>query len=675
MHVEEQLKIISQAWGRRQKGYCFFPYINGKAKNKDERIASYREGPAFFWPKDKERIIAHLTSHRADDVYWCPSLFETRTRRLEFAMDEHALWADLDGVDPADIKDYPPTVAWETSPGRYQALWVLSQGDVQGASWPGRENQCLTYHLGADASGWDTTQLLRVPGWRNHKPEYRKKYKKAPLGKLLWSKGRYYLADDFNELPDVPGGTVTTDFVEDTLDHIDRHEVWGRVRLKVSKRVRGLMVAREAAGDRSETLWEIERDLADAGCSLAEIIKLIQPTPWNKYAGRTDELRRLQTEVSKALYERPTEVVDRLEEEMNRPKPQRLFAMLHNLPAPKWLVKDILTEGAVGFIAGQPKSFKTWFGFDLALSVSSGQPFLGQFSVLTPGPVLYIQEEDSPHLVAQRLKKIWPAKHADKVTMESGVPVWIPPSEVVDNPPIDGYIMEGLTLSDESWQAWLDDTMAEGGYKLLIIDPLMMTAGDVEENRAQEMVTKIFRPLKELARKHHCAIQLVHHLRKGGITNGNVERGGQLLLGSVANHAWAEDSMFLRRDKAGGIIVEQESKYAPVPGFRVSHLRNKEWEPIVTVHKSEVDDEYIRVVDEPSTNGHNSHAITDNKCLKALGTLSYGYHFTYTIADAAGIKTNSATRQLNRLQTMGLVERTEVAVGPKKTRTHKWKLT
>lgn len=577
-------------------------------------------------------------------------------------MDEHALWADLDRVDPSGIEDYPPTVAWETSPGRYQALWILSAGDMQGASWPGRENQCLTYHLEADPSGWDSTQLLRIPGWRNHKPEYRAEYGKAPQGHLLWSKGRTYLPDDFNDLPDVPGGVVVSEFVEDSLDHIDRHEVWGRVRLKVSKRVRELMGAREAGGDRSETLWEIERELADVGCSMAEIIKLIRPTPWNKYAGRADELRRLTTEISKALAQRPDEVTDRLEEEMNRAKPTRLFEMLKNLPAPKWLIKDVLTEGAVGFIAGQPKSFKTWFGFDMALSVASGQPFLGEFAVMNPGPVLYIQEEDSPPLVKARLGKIWPAKHADRVVITNNGVEWIPAQEVVGDPPIDGYIMEGLTISDESWQAWLDDTMAEGQYRLLVIDPLMMTAGDVDENRAQQMTTKIFRPLKELARKHGCAIQLVHHLRKGGGQNGQQERGGQLLLGSVANHAWAEDSLFLSRGKGGTIQVEQESKYAPVPGFRVSHIRNKKWEPVVTVNRDEEpeEDSRVRGIESSNGNGHGSKygpSLTQNKCYIALHEMPRAYHLSKTIAEQAGIQPNSAYKQLLRLEKAKLVER------------------
>lgn len=655
MELDQTLKLISKAWGR-QRGYCFFPWISGTANDKKERILSYNEGPAFQWPRDRERIIAHLNAHTDDDLYWCPSLFEGPKRRLELAMDEHALWADLDEVDPRDINDYPPTIAWQTSPGRFQALWLITGGDMQGASWAGRENQKLTYHLGADQSGWDTTQLLRIPGWKNHKPDYRKKDGSAVQGKLLWDRGRQYLPDEWSDLPDV-ANTVgfVGEVLEDEIAHVDRHAVWGRVRLKVSKRVRELVAARQPTGDRSDVLWEIERELADAGCTVTEIVAIVRATVWNKFDGRSDELRRLTTEASKAIQQRSPEASDRvLEAIQDRPAPSNLFELVKNLKPPTWLIRDILTAGAVGFIAGQPKSFKSWAGLDMALSVASGQPFLGHFSIEQPGAVLYIQEEDSAPLVKSRLGKVWPGKLGDKVTWEEGLGVvWLPGQEVSGHPDIDAYIGQTVTISDEGWQAWLDETLenkaaeVDGGYRLLVMDPLMMMAGDVEENRAQEMTTKIFRPLKELARKHNCAIQMIHHMRKGDPKAGP-QRGGQMLLGSVANHAWAEDSLYFKLGRGGDIICEQESKSAPVPGFRLTGIRNRRWTPQVTVNKDNSErepdgaDGPVRKASGNTGNGDRSAdkrpgpRATGGKALKALKDLGTQPQLVKTIATSAG---------------------------------------
>lgn len=674
---EEQLSLISKAWGR-QRGYCFFPTISGTATEKRERILSYSEGPEFLWPRDRAKILARMEANKGNDLYWCPNLFEAPKRQLEFAMDEHCLWADLDEVNPKDIDDYPPTIAWETSPGRFQALWLISGGDIQGASWAGRENQALTYHLGADQSGWDSTQLLRIPGWHNYKPEYRRKNGTAPQGRLITKTGRRYLVDEFNDLPPVPTATIVSDVVEGELDRIDRHEVWGRVRLKVSQRVRELVAAREVAGDRSDALWEIERELADAGCSVVEIVAVVRATVWNKFAGRADELRRLTTEATKAVGLRTPEAKAQLEAEIkDRPHPTNLFELVRDIKAPRWLVRDVLTEGAVGFIAGQPKSFKSWTALDMALSVASGQPFLGHFPVEQPGPVLYIQEEDSPSLVKTRLFKVWPGKLGDKVTVdETGHIVWVPGPEVIGFPDIDAYIGQGFSISDNGWQSWLDEMMGLKKYRLLVMDPLMMMAGEVEENKAQAMTEHVFKPLKQLARKHNCAIMVVHHMKKGDPRTP--QRGGQLLLGSVANHAWSEDSLYFRLGRGGDVICEQESKSAPVPGFKISHIRNKKWEPIVSVNKMEMDDNDLRDghegdhddvtqpygTDGPSrkARGRSSSppkARAEGKAVSALRELGAGAHKFSTILETARISQQSATNQLNRALEKGLLTKTE----------------
>lgn len=665
MKPEQQLEIISQAWGR-QDGYVFFPRISGSAQDREQRIRSYDEGPAYHWPEQKTDIIEFLKSHTDDDVYWCPSIFEVPRRKMEHAMDEHCLWADLDEADPRAIdQEYKPTIAWETSPGRYQSLWLIQRGfDIQGASWAGGENQRMTHFVGADQSGWDTTQLLRLPGWKNHKPDHREANGgEPPEGKLLWwDKGRRYLPDHFSDLPEVDHGTRgMSDILEDEVDRVDRHAVWGRVRLKVNKAVRDYMSAREVSGDRSEVLWQIERELADAGCSVTEIVALVRTTPWNKYAGRGDELRRLTSEAHKAVAARSEEVEEQLELEANRPKPQRIGLLLKNIPKPVWLIDGIWTEGACGFIAGQPKSYKSWMGFDLAMSMATGMPFLGHFAVRKPGPTLYIQEEDGAPILKQRADKIWPGKQADKMKLdESGMLVWDAPADMgtLENAPLDAYIREGFVISDPSWQSWLDETLAEGEYVMVVLDPLMMMAGDVEENRAQEMTSKVFRPLKQLAEKHKTAICLVHHMRKQGQATQDT-RGGQLMLGSVANHAWAEDSLYVKLQR-GELLVERESKHTTSGSFKLSNIRNKEWKPVVMDERGDLDEHdeedaaEVRKASTKSAKRTRSPAsgrqkgTGGSKIKQALDELGPGEHTTRRIADAAGISIDGARKQLGR---------------------------
>ena len=663
MTTSDTLKTISRAWGK-QSGYCFFPWIDGNADSREVRIQSYHEGPAFLWPRDKGKIVDHLDNHIDDDLYWCPSLFEKPVRQLEYAMDEHALWADLDEIDPREIKDYPPTIAWETSPGHYQALWIIMGGDMQGASWMGYENQRLTYHLDADKSGWDTTQLLRIPGRANHKFNYWSNGTRSVPGKILWTNGRRWLPDEFNELPPVAGTSQITSILEGEIEKVDRREVWGRVRLKVSGRVRDFYRARETSGDRSDVLWQMERDLADAGCTVVEIVALVKETVWNKYDGRQDEVKRLTIEAAKAVELRAEPTTD----PNDMPEPQNIMDALANISPPQWLVKGILTKGSCGFIAGQPKVHKSWFGLDLALSVSEGMPFLEHFRVAEPGPVLYIQEEDSIHTIASRFRKMWSYKKSDKLRAQHDAegreipPIWVPAEEHDDKPKVNIVVQKGVTISDEVWQGWLDEQLEKGyveegertPYMLVVIDPLMMVAGTVEENRAQEMVTKIFKPLKQLATKHNVAVQLVHHMKKG---DAQGQRGGQMMLGSVANHAWSENSLYLKVGRGGALEVERESKNAPSGSFKVTGIRNKRWEPVVT---NAIDDQENDAKEPRERAGRQARSprargrkpfLNIQTALRELGKPST----TKQVAEHMSISPDGARKQLKRAQTVGKV--------------------
>lgn len=591
VELDKTLRVMSKAWGRNNPGYVFLPWIDRqKQQETGLRRAGYNEGPAFYWPRDKDKIIDHMASHEMHDLYWCPVVFEEPARQEQNAGPEYCLWADLDDVDPNLIEDYPPSIAWETSPDRFQALWLMSYRTRRAMSAPGMENQRLTYYLGADKSGWDSTQLLRVPGWVNHKPEY-KKNGEFPRGKLLWTDGRQYEPDEFDDLPEVEFTTAdVSDAIEFDIEHIDRHKVIARVKLKLNKRARAALSATQASGDVSNELFYLMRCLADVGCSLAEIVAVTRETVWNKFEGRADEMKRLITEAGKAISQRSEAKTQEVEEELDqeRPDPDLLVNLLRNIKPPKFMVSGVFTEGVCGFIAGEPKTYKSWVAFDLALSVASGRDFLNYFRVDRPGPVFYVQEEDPAILLKERSTKIWSGK--------SGVKLWIERngskpelwgqfieggSDLPDN--VTAYIQRGLVISDPAWQLWLDEQMekkrAEGEpYRLIVIDTLMMVAGEVDENKSQEMTTHVYKPLKVLSRKHDVAVIVVHHMGKG-----EKPRSGQRLLGGVANHAWSEDSLYLMRAGQAGndVRIELESKYIPANTWRMTNINNREWDPHV----------------------------------------------------------------------------------------------
>lgn len=156
----------------------FFDYLFGadvgflcictRQAHKKETFKQY----FFKWPEQRGSIAAFIDQsiHRKD-VWFCTSLLERSERKKEFCLPSDLIWADLDTCNP-DVVDPKPTVIIESSPHRYQALWkldkklepYLQEAYAKRIAYKYNEN-------GADPSGWDLTQLLRVPYTFNYKYE------------------------------------------------------------------------------------------------------------------------------------------------------------------------------------------------------------------------------------------------------------------------------------------------------------------------------------------------------------------------------------------------------------------------------------------------------------------------------------------------------------------------
>lgn len=586
--VAKQMSILRKIWGGNSQGYVFLPWIPGDKQTKQERTApGVWQERSFKWPDDVDRIEAHLQAHTNDDLFFCPNLFETAHRSVQtVAWNQRVLYADLDGVDPHEIEpDYKPTMAWQTSEDGYHAVWLLGKDGI-GLSDEGGENHRLTIYLGADKTGWDCTQLLRVPGRINHKAE-RNGYE----GRLLWDDGpRYSDADDFAALPEIRVVAIDEDIDDAILDSIDRREAWRRLRMKVSSRCRDYMgirderTARDAADALGEgmsgLLWYVERELADAGASVAEIVAIVRPMPWNKFAGRHDELVRLKSEASKAVaLTRDSSSQAALETPLSEVGDVSVSLddfMSQTRPRPSWLVDRVWGTGTVGFIAGAPKSYKSWMALDMALSVATGSRFLGVFEA-TQGRVLYVQEEDSDIQVFDRVGKVfWGKPHqihpwGQMCVSKVGAVHWLPPE---GDRLMRLVVRKGLDLTSAEWQGYLAEQCEEYNYDLIVIDTLGTTSGDTDTDKSRE-VNKALKPLKVLAEQYGVAIAVVHHFSKAGQSGANgVSRGGHKMLGSVALHAWVETALYVSekseiRPRVFQVSVEREAKNAPDFRFRV----------------------------------------------------------------------------------------------------------
>ena len=105
-------------------------------------------------------------------VYFTPHTFKTSDSRRKDNVSEFGscVWMESDDeyFNPETIRQAKPSAIVRTSPGRHHLYWFLAEPvplvEIEAV------NKSLTYeYLTRDLSGWDLTQLLRVPGFVNRK--------------------------------------------------------------------------------------------------------------------------------------------------------------------------------------------------------------------------------------------------------------------------------------------------------------------------------------------------------------------------------------------------------------------------------------------------------------------------------------------------------------------------
>lgn len=508
----------------------------------------------FRWPQDRKDINSWVTEGKqaGADLYFCPLIFREPRRRKQFALPSKVLYADLDPVDPTQVK-FRPTIAWESSPLRYQALWFLDR-PVEPSDFEGI-NKALTYQMGADRGGWDITQVLRIPGTMNHK------YSPPAPGRLLWKGGPVYAPEDFPSMgtdqPEDPGPNIGVSLVE----------LISQYRTQIPPRVSRMLQypsSRVEPGKRSELLWYMEHELIKAKIPMEDVAQMVRLSAWNKYRGRADEWKRITTEIQK-IYEdevsgtpwtisEPDEMPTASGPESDLPLRTFQDVMGNAQSDPGWVIRDFWMRRSHGIIAGEPKTFKSTIALDMAVSIASGQPLWDRFPVEDPGPVLIIQNENAEWIMKDRLEKIINSKGlVGKVaTTKSGLSVTFPPTL-----PLYFVNNYGYNFSDPLHREQLEGTIEELQPSLVMFDPLYLMF-DGEINSAKDL-HPILSWLLELRNKYRTGVSVIHHWNKGGASS----RGGQRMLGSTTLHGWTESALYFQLQNSddsatSNITIERE---------------------------------------------------------------------------------------------------------------------
>lgn len=213
---------------------------------------------------------------------------------------------------------------------------------------------------------------------------------------------------------------------------------------------------------------------------------------------------------------------------------------VEQLPAPQFLVADLIPLGGTAEIHGPPGCGKSFFALGLALDVAAGRPFLGR--PVQQGRAVYVAAEGAAGLGVRI--RAWKADRG--VSHVAGV---------------DFYREAVLLLEAEAVGRFIAHLRAlDEPPALVVLDTLARCMVGGEENSARDMGLAIA-AVDRIRRDTGAAVLVLHHSRKDGET----ERGSTALRGAV-------DTMLAIRNEGGALRVscEKQKDAAPFASFDAS---------------------------------------------------------------------------------------------------------
>ncbi|HNV18244.1 MAG TPA: DUF3987 domain-containing protein [Rectinema sp.] len=257
----------------RNNGYLCIATLDQVTRNFQEKF--------FNYPKALNEITDYLDKVIPDtNVYFCPNLFSAPRRIKANVISAPNAWSDLDRCNP-DVLLVRPSVVLESSPGRYQAFWIFDdEVDPENAEDISRRIARFHREDGADQSGWDLTQLLRVPNSTNFK------YDNEPEVRIVRADKSFYRLEDFEEYPVADFIAVTEDTqLSPMMQSMTGEDVLSlRSELVTPALERYFKDSPEDDADWSQALWFLECAAFESGFTKDEVFILARDSACNKYA-------------------------------------------------------------------------------------------------------------------------------------------------------------------------------------------------------------------------------------------------------------------------------------------------------------------------------------------------------------------------------------------------------
>lgn len=445
-----------------------------------------------------DEIDEFITEYKDDyNVFMCYAPIDGEDRLLENAKPTRFLVADIDGAEIP--KEFPPSYYWETSPNKYQGLWISDKVIAP------KDYEVLAHAMVKKFkfdSASDIVHLYRIPTTINHKYATPQEVSEPKGDGVVYRRQDIYEILEFDKYKK---GTKKKKVKGKKIPNkeYDLEELYKKYEVKP-------LVDREIT-DRSAYVYAIAKALYEQGAKSSEVKFVVMSTDQDKWD--RDEIDKVLLRIKSKTKRRK-----KLSNSVNISEDEVHIIGINDVKegehGEEWLIEGLWEYDSVGLIVAPPKSYKSTLITNMAVAVASGKPFDGRKVI--QGGVLILQGENS--LVAEKSRMM-------NIAGTTDLPIY--------------YVQSSINLDNIEV---LKCTIIENNIKMLVVDPLYLLFGSGNMNHQVDVTPKL-RNLTELRKETGCSIILVHHTRK---TDGSSDLSTSDINGSGFFEGWYESLIMLQ---------------------------------------------------------------------------------------------------------------------------------
>ncbi|TMM51684.1 DNA-primase RepB domain-containing protein [Sulfitobacter sabulilitoris] len=288
--ITDQCDFLFELWDKHHRSRAeLFVALGFRQKGSSRMLTQF----ANLQGRHTVKYFLENRDRHSWELFFCPNVFLRPNRSAEHAYLSRLGWCDVDDADPFKFSP-DPSVVWQTSEGRSQALWYWDK--MHSPQKSEAYSKALTYRHGGDVGGWSVTKFLRLPGSYNHKPDYRKPFVRLiHHDPALIAKRPQLLTENGGRRAVKSQRLELNPFAHKPLDVLKRY------RRKLSTSTAHLIRHSSVqAGNRSNRIYAIVSGLHEAGATRDEIASVLWHNPYflSKHG---DDHAALETEVSRII--------------------------------------------------------------------------------------------------------------------------------------------------------------------------------------------------------------------------------------------------------------------------------------------------------------------------------------------------------------------------------------